>query len=160
MTDKLPPNLLALFAPRPPLRYLPPIDRAPDDIKKSNLEGVAGYVEELKKYGEEVPYHPTECWLQRKARLKAEKKERIEKLLTEGVKNCRSFPPRWHLCVLPSLITDVSHLDNPHADPNIRGDAYKTLFVARLSYEAKESDLEREFGRFGPIERVSNVALF
>lgn len=88
MTDKLPPNLLALFAPRPPLRYLPPIDRAPDDIKKSTLTGVADYVQELKKYGEEVPYHPTECWLQRKARLKAEKKEQIEKLLTEGVKNC------------------------------------------------------------------------
>lgn len=42
----------------------------------------------------------------------------------------------------------------PDEDPQIRGDAYKTLFVGRLSYEAKESDLEREFGRFGPIERV------
>ncbi len=26
--------------------------------------------------------------------------------------------------------------------------------VARLSYEATEHDLEREFGRYGPIERV------
>lgn len=104
MTDKLPPNLLALFAPRPPLRYLPPTDRAPDDIKKSNLGGVAGLVGELKKYGEEVPYHPTECWLQRKARLKAEKKERIERLLTEGVKNCAEFPiPMESLCVLPRV---------------------------------------------------------
>ena len=32
---------------------------------------------------------------------------------------------------------------------------FKTLFVARLSYDTKETDLEREFGRFGPIERVS-----
>lgn len=88
MTDKLPANLLALFAPRPPLRYLPPTDRAPDDIKKSTLSGVAEYVGELKKYGEEVPYHPTESWLQRKARIKAEKKELLEYLLTEGVKNC------------------------------------------------------------------------
>ena len=39
-------------------------------------------------------------------------------------------------------------------DPNIRGDAFKTLFVARLSYDTTEKDLEREFGRFGPIERV------
>jgi U1 small nuclear ribonucleoprotein 70kDa len=44
--------------------------------------------------------------------------------------------------------------DNPDQDPNIRGDAFKTLIVARLSYDANESDLEREFGRFGPIERV------
>ena len=28
------------------------------------------------------------------------------------------------------------------------------MIVARLSYEADERDLEREFGRFGPIERV------
>lgn len=28
------------------------------------------------------------------------------------------------------------------------------MIVARLSYDADERDLEREFGRFGPIERV------
>lgn len=44
--------------------------------------------------------------------------------------------------------------DKPHEDPNIRGDAFKTLIVARLSYDATEQDLESEFGRFGPIERV------
>jgi len=37
---------------------------------------------------------------------------------------------------------------------NVRGDAFKTLIVVRLSYDATEQDLEREFGRFGPIERV------
>ena len=42
-------------------------------------------------------------------------------------------------------------------DSNIRGDAFKTLFVARLSYDTTEKDLEREFGRFGPIERVRNT---
>jgi hypothetical protein len=31
--------------------------------------------------------------------------------------------------------------------------------VARLAYEATEQDLEREFGRFGPIERVSLSSL-
>lgn len=45
-------------------------------------------------------------------------------------------------------------LDTPTDDPNIRGDPFKTLVVARLSYDADERDLEREFGRFGPIERV------
>lgn len=44
--------------------------------------------------------------------------------------------------------------DKPQEDPNIRGDAFKTLIVARLSYDATEQDLESEFGRFGPIERV------
>lgn len=39
----------------------------------------------------------------------------------------------------------------------MRGDAFKTLFVARLSYDVTEKDLESEFGRFGPIERVCLV---
>ena len=42
-------------------------------------------------------------------------------------------------------------------DPNVKGDAFKTLFVARLSYDTTEKDLEREFARFGPIERVRLV---
>lgn len=42
----------------------------------------------------------------------------------------------------------------PNEDPNIRGDPFKTLIVARLSYDATEHDLEKEFARFGPIERV------
>jgi U1 small nuclear ribonucleoprotein len=50
--------------------------------------------------------------------------------------------------------TNIIALDKPQDDQNIRGDAFKTLIVARLSYDATEQDLEREFGRFGPIERV------
>ena len=51
-------------------------------------------------------------------------------------------------------LTDIEE----NNDPNVRGDAFKTLFVSRLSYDTKEKDLEREFGRFGPIERVSFLA--
>lgn len=39
----------------------------------------------------------------------------------------------------------------------MRGDAYKTLFIGRLSYDVKNEDLEREFGRFGAIERIRIV---
>ena len=45
-------------------------------------------------------------------------------------------------------------IDKPQEDPNIRGDPFRTLFVSRLSYDVEPKDLEREFGRFGPIERV------
>ena len=45
--------------------------------------------------------------------------------------------------------------DKPADDPQVRGDPYRTLFVARLSYDTEVKDLEREFGRYGPIERVS-----
>jgi len=48
-------------------------------------------------------------------------------------------------------------LDQPKSDAKVQGDAFKTLFVARLSYNATEDDLEREFGRYGPIERIRIV---
>jgi U1 small nuclear ribonucleoprotein len=131
MTDKLPPNLLALFAARPPLRWVEAPDYAPQNRKTAPISGVAQFLPELQKYKETDVYHPTESWLQRRDRKKREKKEKLERLVTEAPEHYR-----------------------PDKDTNIRGDAFKTLIVARLSYEADEKDLEKEFGRFGPIERV------
>ncbi|KAJ5328348.1 Nucleotide-binding alpha-beta plait [Penicillium brevicompactum] len=134
MTDKLPPPLLALFQPRPPLRYLPPGDRAPEDCGKSTISGVAQFLAEAKSFAEEVPYNATESWIQRKYRQKTEKKAKQESQVTEGLQNF-----------------------NPEKDPQARGDPFRTLFIARLSYDVKEADLEREFSRFGPIERITLV---
>ncbi|RYP77295.1 hypothetical protein DL769_003444 [Monosporascus sp. CRB-8-3] len=131
MTDKLPPNLLALFAPRPPLRWVPHPDLPPEQRKTANITGVGEYLPALAAYKDKDGYVPTESWLQMRDRKKLEKKAKQEKLLTEG-------PLKY----------------KPNEDPNIRGDPFKTLIVARLSYEANEHDLEKEFGRFGPIERI------
>jgi U1 small nuclear ribonucleoprotein 70kDa len=138
MTDKLPANLLALFQPRPPLRYIPPQDTSPEDraLKKSQISGIADFLPALEEYNRTDEYHPTESWLQRKDRLKAEKRAKLEEMARDDFKEFQ-----------------------PETDPQIRGDAIKTLFVGRLAYEAKESDLEREFGRFGPIERVCQYVL-
>lgn len=86
MTHKLPPNLLALFAARPALRYLPSSDHAPEERKTNNIGGVAQFLSALDEY-KDIPYEPTESWLQRKDRLKLEKKERQEKLLVEGLRS-------------------------------------------------------------------------
>ncbi len=86
MTHKLPPNLLALFAARPALRYLPPSDHAPEERKTNNIGGVAQFLSALDEY-KDIPYEPTESWLQRKDRLKLEKTERQEKLLVEGLRS-------------------------------------------------------------------------
>lgn len=138
MTDKLPGNLLALFQPRPPLRYIPPQDTSPEDraLKQSQISGIADFLPALQEYKQTDEYQPTESWLQRKDRLKTEKKARLEAMARDDFKEFQ-----------------------PENDPQIRGDAIKTLFVGRLAYEAKESDLEREFGRFGPIERVRQHVL-
>ena len=127
MTHKLPPNLLALFAPRPALRYLPPNDHAPEDRKTSNIGGIGQFLSAIKDY-EEIPYEPTESWFEKKIRVKAEKQERQENLLKNESRK--------------------------EDDSQVRGDAFKTLFVSRLNYEVTEKDLEREFGKFGAIERV------
>ncbi|THC92236.1 hypothetical protein EYZ11_008297 [Aspergillus tanneri] len=121
MTDKLPPPLLALFQPRPPLRYVTPLDRAPEDARKSTIGGIGQFLPEIKKYEEEIPYNATDCWLQRKWRQKLEAKERLNNQLTEGLRDY-----------------------DPSNDQQARGDPFKTLFIARLSYDVKESDLERE----------------
>lgn len=166
MTDKLPPNLLALFAPRPPLRWVQPADHAPEDRKTANVSGIAAFLPQLQEYKQTDTYTPTESWLQRKDRLKLEKKEAQEKLLKEGPTACEhdpssSCPSSLHHTIF-ALFTRVfltqNFLDKPQDDPNIRGDAFKTLIVARLSYDATEQDLESEFGRFGPIERVNCLA--
>ncbi|KAG7004502.1 U1 small nuclear ribonucleoprotein [Physcia stellaris] len=130
MTHKLPPNLLALFAARPALRYLPPSDHAPEERKTNNIGGVAQFLSAMQDY-EQIDYEPTESWLQRKDRVKMEKRERAERAMTD--------------------------VKNPDDDPQVRGDAFKTLFIARLSYDTTDKDLEREFGRFGPIERIRIV---
>ncbi|RMZ76889.1 hypothetical protein DV738_g4741, partial [Chaetothyriales sp. CBS 135597] len=136
MTDKLPPQLLALFQPRPPVRYMPPLDEAPEQraAKRSTISGLAAFLPQLDEYKENDVYEPTESWLQQRDRKRLEKKARLEEMQKEGFEGYK-----------------------PQNDPKIKGDPLRTLFVGRLSYEAKEQDLEREFGRFGTIERIRIV---
>lgn len=73
------------------------------------------------------------------------------------MRDTRNPWPNSHDCRCSSIVcSDYTNSlqDHPAEDPNIRGDAFKTLIVARLAYDANEQDLEREFGRFGAIERV------
>jgi U1 small nuclear ribonucleoprotein len=106
MTDKLPPNLLALFAPRPPLRWVPPSDHAPAERKTANISGIAAFLPQLQEYKETDDYKPTESWLQRKDRLKMEKKQHQEKLLKEGPTGCEGTP----ICFYHRLSTLVRNL--------------------------------------------------
>lgn len=44
MTQYLPPNLLALFAPRDPLPFLPPPDKLPHEKKSRGYLGVGDFL--------------------------------------------------------------------------------------------------------------------
>lgn len=86
MTDKLPPNLLALFAPRPPVRYLPAADAALGERKTAKIDGLAQYLEAFK--AAEPTDDWTESWLERRDRLQLEKLEEHKKQLADAAKIC------------------------------------------------------------------------
>lgn len=47
MTQFLPPNLLALFAPRDPIPYLPPACKLPHEKKSRGYIGVGNFLSEF-----------------------------------------------------------------------------------------------------------------
>lgn len=125
----LPAHILALFTPRPPPQHLPPLVPR----KSPKLTGCAEFVE---FFGTDPP-PPKEEWespMQRKARRHAEKMAA-------------------HKASLQKLIEKY----DPHKDPNASGDPFKTLFVARISYDTTEKKLKREFEVFGSIKKVRMV---
>lgn len=136
MTDRLPPNLVQLFTPRPPIRYLPPADHAPEERKTTRIDGVAGFMAALREKKEaEKDTKYTDSDIEIRARAKQEKAEAQKHLVEEGYKE----------------------LYKPHEDPKIRGDPFKTIFVGRLPYDCTTDDLRREFEKYGSIERMRLV---
>ncbi|KAJ4714430.1 U1 small nuclear ribonucleoprotein 70 kDa [Melia azedarach] len=126
-------NLLKLFEPRPPLEYKPP----PEKRKCPLLTGMAQFVSHFAEPGEPEyapPVQEAETPAQRRARIH---KLRLEKGAEKAAEELQKY--------------------DPHNDPNVSGDPYKTLFVARLSYETTESKIKREFESYGPIKRVRLV---
>ncbi|KAF5359644.1 hypothetical protein D9756_003182 [Leucocoprinus leucothites] len=147
-THLLPPNLLKLFAPRPPLPYSRPVDRDIDRVRNKAVGGVGEILARLKEEttnnlftaanadsmeeGEEPVFtHAEEVKRQiRREERKARKEEDFKKA-KENYK--------------------------PADDPEAVGDPYKTLFISRLHKSATETDLRREFEGYGTIERVRIV---
>lgn len=79
MTDRLPHNLLALFQPRPPLRYLPPNDTSPEERRTRHIDGVAAFMPALieKQQAENAKNGPwTESHLERADREKVSQRRK------------------------------------------------------------------------------------
>ncbi|KAK7938452.1 hypothetical protein WMY93_001778 [Mugilogobius chulae] len=132
MTQFLPPNLLALFAPRDPIPFLPQLEKLPHE-KHHNQPycGIAPFIRHFEDPRDAPP--PTRAET-REERLERKRREKIERRQTV-------------------LETELKLWD-PHNDPNAQGDAFKTLFVARVNYDTTESKLRREFEVYGPIKRI------
>lgn len=126
-------NLLKLFEPRPPLDFKPP----PEKRKLPSYQGIAHLVEKFADPGDaeySPPFTKGETSAQRKARIR-------EARLALGAERVQEELLKY----------------DPTNDENIDGDPYKTLFVARISYESTETKLKREFEAYGPIKRVRLV---
>ncbi|KAJ3991705.1 hypothetical protein F5050DRAFT_1792782 [Lentinula boryana] len=146
-THLLPPNLLKLFAPRPPLPYTRPIDKDINRVRDKKVSGVGPIITQLKENateklaaagGEnmeegEEPAFTLSVDVTRQIRREERKKRRTEefKIAKETYK--------------------------PADDTEAVGDPYKTLFISRLHKSATENDLRREFETYGTIERVRIV---
>ena len=50
-----------------------------------------------------------------------------------------------------------THVPERCRERPLQGDPFKTLFVARLSYDVTERKLKREFEEYGPIKRIRLV---
>lgn len=111
MTDKLPPQLLALFAPRPPLRWVGHTDEAPEHRRTAHVSGLAEYLPALQAYKDNDGYVPTESWLQMRDRKKREAEERRVNLMKETPKNC-GFPP----CRYPVFLMSTFPFARSQAD--------------------------------------------
>lgn len=123
-------NLLKLFEPRPPLEFKPP----PEKRKCPPLTGMAQFVSNFAE-----PDDPEYAPPVQKGETPTERRARIHLLRIEkGAEKAAEELPKY-------LERD---------DPNVTGDPYKTLFVARLNYETTESRIKREFESYGPIKRV------
>jgi len=125
----LPAHILALFTPRPPPQHLPP----QVDKKKVKLDGCAEYVD---NFSTDKPPSREE-WespLERKARRQTER-------LTAHKDELKDFLAKY----------------DPHKDANASGDPFKTLFVARISYDTTEKKLKREFEVFGSIKKTRMI---
>eukprot|EP00092_Neocalanus_flemingeri_P008725 GFUD01009396.1.p1 GENE.GFUD01009396.1~~GFUD01009396.1.p1 ORF type:complete len:364 (+),score=125.27 GFUD01009396.1:48-1139(+) len=135
MTQFLPPNLLALFAPRDPVPYLPPVDKLPHEKKLThNYQGIAHYVHLFEDPVDTPPCVGVETREERRERRKREKAEQVAYKLEQEI-------ALW----------------DPNAIDSTMGDPFKTLFTARVNFYTSESKLRREFEQYGPVKSIKMV---
>ncbi|KAK0193604.1 hypothetical protein F5146DRAFT_1134340 [Armillaria mellea] len=148
-THLLPPNLLKLFAPRPPLPYARPLDKDINRVKSKNVSGVAAILEKIKESNTEKLLAGN-----KDGEAMEEGEEPVFTYAEEIKRQIRREERRNRKTEEFKIAKEVY---KPSDDPEAVGDPYKTLFISRLHKSANENDLRREFEGYGTIERVRIV---
>ncbi|TFL07517.1 hypothetical protein BDV98DRAFT_539312 [Pterulicium gracile] len=147
-THLLPPNLLKLFAPRPPLQYTRPLDKDINRVTDKSVGGVGDVLARLRDAS-------TQEMIDSAQGDNMEEGEEPAFTLAEEVKRQVRREERKKLKTEEYKIAKETY--KPADDSEAVGDPYKTLFISRLHKSATENDLRREFESFGTIERVRIV---
>ncbi|VDL97627.1 unnamed protein product [Schistocephalus solidus] len=136
MTQYLPPNLLALFAPRDPIPFLPPIEKHKHH-RKLPYTGVAQFLGEFEDPSETPAPARIETREERKERKRREKQEQANYKLEQDLALCTcSLGIQKRILTPPAILT--------------------TLF-SWLNYDTSEHKLRREFDVYGPIKKISMI---
>eukprot|EP00639_Heterosigma_akashiwo_P002113 CAMPEP_0194574346 /NCGR_PEP_ID=MMETSP0292-20121207/10239_1 /TAXON_ID=39354 /ORGANISM="Heterosigma akashiwo, Strain CCMP2393" /LENGTH=422 /DNA_ID=CAMNT_0039425859 /DNA_START=88 /DNA_END=1353 /DNA_ORIENTATION=+ len=125
----LPPAMKAMFESRPPILFKAPIVKR----KMPSLSGVGQFADQF------------------------EKNEAPERIMMETPKQRQN---RIRLATMKANdeAMDLMAQDfDPHSNPHATADAYKTLFVSRISFDTTERKLRREFEQYGPIKSIRLV---
>jgi U1 small nuclear ribonucleoprotein len=126
-TNNLPPAILALFAPRKPLPFLPPIEKS----TKPYFNSISTFLDEFEdpeRVEPPPPWNVPESRRQKQNRIKSEREQNHQNKVMEQL-------GEWE----------------PEKDPKIHSVAENTLFIGRIPFEMTETDLSREFEPFGRI---------
>ncbi|XP_055607604.1 U1 small nuclear ribonucleoprotein 70 kDa-like [Uranotaenia lowii] len=134
MTQYLPPNLLALFAPREPIPFLPPPDKLPHEKKSQGYGGVGAFMDLFEDPKDTPPPTRVET---REERLERRRRERAEQVAYKLEREI--------------AIWDPQQVEGATEDP------FRTLFVARINYDTSESKLRREFEIYGNIKKIKVI---
>ncbi|KAJ3500283.1 hypothetical protein NMY22_g19306 [Coprinellus aureogranulatus] len=148
-THLLPPNLLKLFAPRPPLPYVRPVDKDIDRIRDKKVDGVAAILQRLKDEKTDDLFNA--------ANNDENMEEGEEPVFTLAEETKRQMRREERKAKKAEDFRKAKDSYKPSDDPEAIGDPYKTLFISRLHKSATETDLRREFETYGTIERVRIV---
>ncbi|KAH3679183.1 hypothetical protein WICMUC_001194 [Wickerhamomyces mucosus] len=135
-TSKFRSDVAKLFEPGPPLKFVEQIDIEPSKRSNTYISGLSGFLDRFEEYSK-IEYDNPEL----------EDTEELTRIRAKHEKHEQSQL---------KLQTDIQKWD-PVNDPHIKGDPSKTLFVARLEYSVTELDLQKEFLKYGAIERVRIV---
>ncbi|KAI1797473.1 hypothetical protein LXA43DRAFT_877840 [Ganoderma leucocontextum] len=151
-THLLPPNLLKLFAPRPPLPYTRPLDRDIDRVRAKNVNGVGHLLASLREAKTQGMMESGDTGEDRDGMEEGE-----EPAFTHAEETKRAVRREERKKKRAEEFNKAKDDYKPSEDPEAVGDPYKTLFISRLHKTATENDLRREFEGFGSIERVRIV---